>query len=72
MNCRPGAERSRWALTSLTLCITSNSRALPEMPQAFRLGVTARQMVFSVRLRSATTRLVVRGSRPRSMHSTEA
>ena len=29
-------------------------------------------MVFSVRLRSATTRLVVMGSRPRSPHSTEA
>ena len=50
MNRRPGAERWRWALTSLTLCTTSNSRARPEMPQAFRLGVTARQMVFSVRL----------------------
>ena len=33
---------------------------------------TARQMVFSVRLRSATTRLVVIGSRLRSMHSTDA
>ena len=53
-------------------CTTSNSLARPEMPQAFRLGVTARQIVFSVRLRSATTRLVVKGSRPRSMHSVDA
>ena len=32
----------------------------------------ARQMVFSVLSGSATARLVVKGSRPRSTHSTEA
>ena len=51
---------------------TSKSRARPKMPRAFMLGDTARQMVPSDRLSSATTRLVVRGSRPRSTHSTEA
>ena len=39
---------------------------------SFSEGVTARQIVFSVRLASATTRLVVMGSRPRSRHSTDA
>ena len=71
MSLRPGASRCLWALTSLTRWTTSKSRARPEIPQAFRDGVTARQMVFSVRLKSATTKLVVRGSRPRSTHSTE-
>ena len=40
------------------------------MPQAFRLGDTARQMVFSLRVTSATTRLVVRVSSLRLTHST--
>ena len=35
-------------------------------------GETARQMVFSVRLASATTKWVFKGSSPRSTHSTEA
>ena len=39
---------------------------------AFRLGVTARQMVFSVRSGSATTKFVVKGSSSRSIHSAEA
>ena len=42
------------------------------IPYFFRDGETARQMVFSVRLSSATTRLVVSGSSPRSTHSTDA
>ena len=36
------------------------------------VSYTHLQMVFSVRLSSATTRFVVRGSRLRSIHSTEA
>lgn len=35
-------------------------------------GVMARQMVFSVRSGSATTRFAVSGSSPRSTHSTLA
>ena len=60
------ALASLCALTSRTLETTSNSRARPEIPQALRLGETARQMVLSVRSLSATTRLVVMGSRLRS------
>ena len=56
---RPGALHSRAAFSSLTFCTTSNSLALPGIPYALREGETARQMVFSVRLASATTRLVV-------------
>ena len=66
------AARSRAALASLTFCTTSNSRARPGIPKALREGETARQMVFSVRLASATTRFVVSGSRPRAAHSAEA
>ena len=42
------------------------------MPRAFIAGVIARQMVLSVRSLSATTKLVVMGSSPNSMHSTDA
>ena len=42
------------------------------IPMALRDGDTARQIVFSVLLRSATTRLAVSGLSPRSLHSTEA
>ena len=58
--------------TSFIRCTTSNRRARPPMPYAFSDGETAKQMVFSVRLSSATTRFVVSGSRPRSTHSTLA
>ena len=68
----PGAFRMRRALTSRTFSTTSNSRARPGIPKAFSEGETARQMVFSVRLTSATTRLVVSGFSPREAHSTEA
>ena len=71
-NCLPGALLSLSLFASLTLCTTSNSLALPGIPYAFRDGDTARQMVFSVRSASATTRLVVSGSSCRSTHSTEA
>ena len=47
-------------------------RARPGILYPLREGETARQMVFSVREVSATTRWVVSGSSPRSMHSTEA
>ena len=50
----------------------SNTRHRLRTPRAFMLGLTARQMVFSVRVPSATTRLVVMGSSPRSAHSTLA
>ena len=50
----------------------SNTRQRFLTPRAFRLGLTARQMVFSVRSGSATTRFAVSGSSPRSTHSTEA
>ena len=66
------AEFLRSALTCPIFCTTSNSRGLPGMPKDFREGETARQMVLSVRLGSATTRLVVMGSSPPWMHSTEA
>ena len=69
---RPGALRRRSAFASRTRCLTSNSRPRPESPQRLSVGVMARQMVLSVRLSSATTRLVSSGSRPRSRHSTEA
>ena len=52
--------------------IASKSRARLEIPCFLSEGETARQMVFSVRLKSATKRLVVSGSSPRSTHSTEA
>ena len=72
VNCLLGAFWRRSALTASTRWMTSNNRALPGIPWAFSEGETARQIVFSVRLSSATTRLVVMGSRLRSMHSTEA
>ena len=40
--------------------------------EGFKDGDTAKQIVLSVRLSSATTRLVLSGSRPRSTHSTLA
>ncbi len=67
-----GARRFLSALISFTRCTTSNSLARPGIPKDFKEGETARQMVFSVRLKSATTRLEVSGSSPRSTHSTEA
>ena len=55
------------------LCSVCNEApALPGMPYALRAGDTARQIVFSVRVGSATTRLVVRASFPLSLHSTDA
>ena len=69
---RPGALASRSALASFTFWMASNSLARPGIPRAFSEGDTARQMVFSVRLLSATTRLVRSGSNPRSTHSWEA
>jgi hypothetical protein len=42
--------------------ITSNNLALPEIPYFFKEGETARQIVFSVLLASATTRFVSKGS----------
>ena len=68
----PGAVCSRFRLISRTCCTTSKSRGLPAMPQALSGGETARQMVFSVRLASATTRLMSSGSKLRDTHSTEA
>ena len=62
----------RSLFTSFTRCTTSKRRALPGMPYALRAGDTARQIVFSVRVGSATTRLVVRASFPLSLHSTDA
>ena len=53
-------------------CTASNNLALPGIPYAFNDGETARQMVFSVLLGSATTRFVVKGSNPRDTHSTDA
>ena len=50
-----------------TICITLNSLALPEIPYFFKEGETARHIVFSVRLLSATTRFVVNGFKPLSM-----
>ncbi len=57
---------------SLTLLTTSYSLLLPDSPYCFKDGVTARQIVFSVLYKSATTKLVVNGLRLRSTHSTEA
>ena len=68
----PGAIRRRSVLIRRTACTTSKRRARPGIPYDLSDGVTARQMVFSVRLASATTRCVFRGSSPRSTHSTEA
>ena len=58
------AACSRWALAWFTRCTTSNSRARPGILYPLREGETARQMVFSVREVSATTRWVVSGSSP--------
>ena len=60
------------AFISLTRFFTSKSRGRPGTPYDFSEGDTARQIVLSVRLESATTRFVVSGSSFRSMHSTEA
>ena len=60
------------ALISCTRCTTSNNLGLPDIPYDFKDGVTARQIVFSVRLLSATTKFVSIGSKPRSIHSTDA
>ena len=60
------------ALTALTFWFTSKSLGRPGIPKDFKAGDTARQMVFSVRVPSATVRHVRRGSSPRSIHSTEA
>ena len=43
-----------------------------EAQNGIKLGDTARQMVFSVLLTSATTKFVDKGSSPLSTHSTEA
>ena len=50
----------------------SNSLHLFLTPSFFNAGDTARQIVFSLRSGSATTRSVVIGSRPRATHSTVA
>lgn len=67
------ADESR---TEKTICLAVSpslkAYGIPGIPYSFKEGDTARQMVFSVRDASATTRFVVRGSRPRSAHSTEA
>ena len=68
----PPSAYLRRRLTSPTFCIASKSLALPGMPNDLSDGDTARQIVFSVRLSSATTRFVVKGSRPRATHSTDA
>ena len=60
------------ALISASRCFTSKSLGRLGTPRAFKEGETARQMVPSDRLSSATTRFVVRGSNPLSTHSTEA
>ena len=62
----------RQALISSTARFTSNNRGRPPTPIAFRLGVTARQIVLFVRDASATTKWVASGSFPLSTHSTEA
>ena len=68
----PGAFCFLRMFASFTFWTTSNSRGRPGMPYAFKDGETAKHMVFSVRDGSATTRLVIIGSRPRSIHSTDA
>ena len=52
----PFRPRRRSSFTAFTRLTTSNSRDRPERPYAFNEGVTARQIVFSVREASATTR----------------
>ena len=52
--------------------MASNKRHLPDKPYDLRDGETARQIVLAVLASSATTKLVFRGSRPLSTHSTEA
>ncbi|MBR3075378.1 MAG: hypothetical protein IKH11_06455 [Bacteroidales bacterium] len=49
----------RRSFSCRTISITSKSRGLPGTPIAFRDGVTARQIVFSVRVGSADEQLVV-------------
>lgn len=66
------ADIFRALLILLTFCTTSNNLALPGIPYCFNDGETARQIVFSVRLLSATTRFVVKASKFLSLHSTEA
>ena len=50
----------------------SRTRHRPGTPRAFMAGLTARQIVLSVRSGSATTRRAFMGSRPLSRHSTDA
>ena len=61
-----------FAMTESTLSGISNTRQRLDRPSAFMDGVMARQMVFSARSGSATTRFAVGGSSPRSTHSTLA
>ena len=60
------------ASASRTACFASNSRGRLGTPSAFRAGDTARQMVLSDRLSSATSSRAASGSSPRATHSTEA
>ena len=60
------------AVKYLTCFGISKSRQRFLIPNAFIAGVMARQIVFSVRCGSATTRFTVIGSRPRATHSTDA
>ena len=59
-------------LTSSTTCRTANSLSRPGTPYAFRAGETARQIVLSLRLSSATTSSSSRGSMSIARHSTDA
>ena len=72
VNALSGALKSRAWFISFTFCITSKSRGLPLIPYFFKAGVTAKQIVFSLRALSATTKFVTIGSSPKSTHSTEA
>ena len=63
-----GAFRRRAALTDRRRSFTSNNRARPGMPYAFSAGETARQIVFSVRDSSATTRYASSESARHAFH----
>ena len=66
-------DQSKTERECVTLSIAmAEENGYQNIEDCIREGVTARQMVLSVRLSSATTRFVSRGSKPRSRHSTEA
>ena len=65
-------EESRRLLEETAPKAKTSESSFMEPPRNRKDGETARQIVFSVREESATTKLVFIGSSPRATHSTVA